>query len=195
VSEWRAGQLRKRQLNDLLKGIRQRRNRIGADWQKAEELIRWGQKGVVPQSQMHWIVDTRKMLVMSQFQDFARLSRQETMVMVRRFLKQAVIESAVAEQGGQVSRKRQEDIEREAERSLRRMPWGQLERRLFEQGGWVEKDRQERVMYVTLKPFKNRLLERACELLSEYLNQTQTVMRCQDGDYTLRYACRASPLP
>lgn len=195
VAEWRVGQRTKRQLNDLLKGIRRRRKRIEADWQKAEELIRWGQTGVVPQSQVQWVVDTRKMLVMSQFQDFARLARRETMALVRRFLKQAVIESTVAEQGGAVSIERQQAIEREAEKTLERMPWGQLETRLFEQGGWVHKDSRQRVMYVTLKPFKNRLLQRACELLCEHLNQHRPVMRCQDGEYTLRYACRASPPP
>lgn len=195
VAEWRAGQRTKRQLNDLLKGIRRRRKRIKADWQQAEELIRWGQTGVVPQSQIQWVVDTRKMLVMSQFQDFARLARRETMTLVRQFLKQAVIESAIAEQGGAVSIERQQTIEREAEGILERMPWGQLETRLFEQGGWVHKDSQQGVMYVTLKPFKNRLLQRACELLCEHLNQHQPLMRCQNGEYTLRYACRASPPP
>lgn len=195
VAEWRAGQRTKRQLNDLLQGIRRRRKRIEGDWQKAEELIAWGQTGRVPKNQVQWLVDTRKMLVMSQFQDFARLARQETMALVRRFLKQAVIESAVAEQGGVVSVERQQTIEREAEGMLARMPWGQLETRLFEQGGWVHQDRQHGVMYVTLKSFKNPLMQRACELLCEHLNQHRPVMRCQDGEYTLRYDCRASPPP
>jgi len=195
VAKWRAGQRTKRQLNDLLKGIRRRRKRIEGDWQATEALIAWGQTGRVPKSQVQWVVDTRKMLVMSQFQDFARLARRETMALVRRFLKQAVVESAITEHGGAVSSERQPDIEREVERTLARMPWGQLETRLFEQGGWVHKDRRQRALYVTLKPFKNRLLQRACELLCEHLNQHQPVMRCQDGEYTLCYACRASPLP
>lgn len=195
VAEWRAGQRTKRQRNDLLQGIRRRRRRIEADWRKAEELVRWGQTDVVPQSQVQWVVDTRKMLVMSQFQDFARLARRETMTLVRRFLKQAVIESATAEQGEVVSVERRAAIEREAETTLQRMPWGQLETRLFEQGGWVHKDSRQRVVYVTLKPPKNRLLQRACELLCEHLNRHQPVMRCQDGEYTLHYDCRASPPP
>jgi hypothetical protein len=195
VAEWRAGQRTKRQLNDLLKGIRRRRRRIAADWQQAENLIRWGQTGVVPPSQVQWVVDTRKMLLMSQFQDFARLARQETMTLLQRFLKQAVIESAIVEQDGAVSIERQQSIEREAERMLERMPWGQLETRLFEQGGWVHKDSQQGVIHVTVKPFKNRLLQRACELLCEHLNRRQSLMRCQDGEYTLHYACRASPPP
>ena len=123
------------------------------------------------------------------------LARWETMALVRRFLKQAVVESAIAEHSGIVSREHQQTIEREAEELLKRMPWGQLEMRLFEQGGWVHKDSQQRVMYVTLKPFRNPLLQRACELLCEHLNQHQPVVRCQDGECTLRYACRASPLP
>jgi hypothetical protein len=147
VAEWRAGQRTKRQLNDLLKGIRRRRKRIEVGWQKAEELIAWGRTGVVPQSQVQWVVDTRKMLVMSQFQDFARLARRETMALVRRFLQQAVVESAITEQGGVVSIERREAIERQAERTLQRMPWGQLETRLFEQGGWVHKDRQQRAIF------------------------------------------------
>jgi hypothetical protein len=195
VTEWRAGQRTKRQLHDLVQGIRRRRKQIEADWQTTEELIRWGQTGVVPKRQVQWVVDTRKMLVMSQFQDFARLARRDTMTLVRQFLKQAVVESALAEQGGAISLDQQQTIEREAEKTLARMPWGQLETRLFEQGGWVHQDRQHRVMYVTLKPFKNRLLQRACELLCEHLNQHPSVMRCQDGEYILCYACRASPPP
>ena len=193
VAEWRSGHRTKRQLNDLLKGIRRRRQRIEGEWQQAEELIAWGRTGRVPDSQVQWVVDTCKMLVMSQFQDFARLARRETMHLVRRFLKQAVVESAVAEHGGSVHLAQRQTIEREAEKTLERMPWGQLETRLFEQGGWVHKDRQRRVVAVTLKPFKNPLLQRACELLCDYLNQLQPVMHCQDGEYTLRYACRASP--
>lgn len=195
VAEWRAGQRTKRQLNDLLKGIRRRRRRIEADWQEAQELIRWGQAGVVPQSQVKWVVDTRKMQLMSQFQDFARLARRETMSLVRRFLQQAVVESAVTEQGGRLSLEHLSVIEREAEQKLQRMPWGQLETRLFEQGGWVHKDSHHKILYVTLKPFKNRLLQRACELMCDHLNQHCAAMRCQDGEYTLRYACQAHPPP
>ncbi|MBM4460254.1 MAG: hypothetical protein FJ011_21225 [Chloroflexi bacterium] len=51
VGRWRRGDLTKRALNDLLTGIRRRRQRIVADWRLAEELIRWGRTGIVPASQ------------------------------------------------------------------------------------------------------------------------------------------------
>jgi hypothetical protein len=193
VAEWRAGERTKRQLQDVLKGVRRRRERIRADWEEAEEMIRWGQTGVVPARQVQWVVDTRKMGVLSQFQDFARLARRETLGLVRQFLQQAVVESALAEAEGPVRSERCQAMEREAAERVERMPWGQLEKRLFEQGGWVFQDPQEGVMEVVLKPFSNPLLQRACELLCDHLNQRGAVMRCQEGEYPLRYACRASP--
>lgn len=195
VAEWRAGKRTKRQRNEELKGLRRRRKRIEADWQQAEEMIRWGQVGGVPKSQVQWVVDTRKMAILSQFQDFARLARREIRDRMRDYLQEAVVESAVAEQGGRVSPSRRQEIEAEAERQVDRLPWGQLETRWFDQGGWVHKDPQQRVLAVTLKAFPNPLWQRACELLCDHLNQRQAVMRCQDGDYTLRYDCRASPPP
>jgi hypothetical protein len=195
VAEWRAGPRTKRQLNDVLKGLRRRRERIAEDWQQAEEMIRWGQADVVPPRQVQWVVDTRKMALLSQFQDFARLARREVLAQMRRGLHQAVVESAVAEQGGTVSPPRRQEIEREAEGLVDRMPWGQLETRWFDQGGWVHKDPQQRVLEVTLKAFPHPLWQRACELLCDHLNQRHAVMRCQDGEYLLRYGCRASPPP
>jgi len=60
------------ELNDLLKGIRRRRERIGADQRETEELLRWASTGQVPDRQIRWVVDTRKMTVLSQLHDFAR---------------------------------------------------------------------------------------------------------------------------
>jgi len=195
VAEWRAGQRTKRPLNDMLKGLRRRRERIAADWQQAEEMIRWGQAGVVPESQVQWVVDTRKMAILSQFQDYARLARREILDRMRDCLHQAVVESAVREQGGTVSPPRRQEIEEEARGIVERMPWGQMETRWFDQGGWVHKDPQQRELLVTLKAFPNPLWQRAGELLCDHLNQLQAVMRCQDGEYLLRYGCRASPPP
>jgi hypothetical protein len=195
VKQWRAGRCTKRQLNDLLKGIRRRRQRIESDWEEAEALIRWGQTGVVPDREMRWVVDTRKMMLVNQLRDFARLGRKDTMALLRQFMKQALVESAVRERGGQASPKEWSLIEREAQRSVERVPWKQMETRLFDQGGWVHKDREQRGMAIILKPFGNPLMRRACELLCEHLNHLQPVMRCQDGNYALHYTMQANPPP
>jgi hypothetical protein len=195
VKQWQAGRCTKRQLNDLLKGIRRRRERIEADWEEAQALIRWGHTGVIPERELRWVVDTRKMMLVNQLRDFAQLGRKETMVLLRQYLKQAIVESAIAERGGQVRPQEQPLIEQEAQRALERVPWRQMEIRLFDQGGWVHKDLGQRVMVVILKPFGNPLMRRACELLCEHLNHLQPVMRCQDGDYALRYTMWANPPP
>jgi len=196
VNQWQAGQCAKRQLNDLLKGIRRRRQRIESDWEEAEALIRWGRTGVVPDREMRWVVDTRKMMLVNQLRDFARLAHKDTMSLVRQFLKQALVESSTTERGIQGSPREQSVIEQEAQRSLERVPWKQMETRLFDQGGWVYKDRERRVMAVTLKPFGNRLMRRACERLCKHLNHLQPVMRCRDGDYALHYTMmQANPPP
>ncbi|MEK6716676.1 MAG: hypothetical protein AABZ16_04215, partial [candidate division NC10 bacterium] len=140
VQEWRAGRCTKRQLNDLLKGIRRRRQRIESDWEEVEALIRWGHTEVVPDREMRWVVDTRKMMLVNQLRDFARLGRKDTMALLRQFLKQALVESSMAERGGQASPEELSLIEKEAQRSLERVPWKQMETRLFDQGGWVHKD-------------------------------------------------------
>ena len=195
VKQWQAGRCAKRQLNDLLKGIRRRRERIEADWEEAEVLIRWGRAGVVPDREVRWVVDTRKMVLVNQLRDFAQLARKDTMALLRRYLKQALVESSTAERGGQGSPQERSLIEQAAQRSVERVPWKQMETRLFDQGGWVHKDPEQRVMAVILKPFGNPLMRRACELLCEHLNHLQPVMRCQDGDYALRYTMWANPPP
>jgi hypothetical protein len=191
VADWQNGKMKKRQLNDLLKGIRRRRKAIKKNWQQTQELIRWGQTGIVPKRQLLWEVDTRKMSLMTQFQMFARLARKESMTLIRRFLKQAVIESAVASHDSTIDSSLKREIEKIAQKKVAGMPWGQLESRLFAQGGWVHKDEQQRVISVILKPIKNCLLQRALQLLCEHLNKRQPIMRCEDGQYTLSYSCQA----
>ena len=51
-------------------------------------------------------------------------------------------------------------------------------------------------MAVTLKPFGNPLIRRACKRLCEHLNHLQPVIRCRDGDYALHYTMmQANPPP
>lgn len=193
VAQWRAGELRKRPLNDLLKGIHRRRKRIQANWQEAEELIRWGRTGIVPQSQVRWVVDTRKMSLMAQFQDFIRQARRDTLAWLGECMEQVLVKGAIADRGGVVGEKEQQFIEGEVREAVRRMPWGQMSIRFFDQGGWVRKDSETRVMHVTLKSFGPRLVQQACERLCEHLNSLVPVMHCEDGDYTLHYACQPKP--
>ncbi|MFQ6016087.1 MAG: hypothetical protein ACE5NP_11690 [Anaerolineae bacterium] len=119
VVQWRAGELRKRQLNDLLKGVRRRRKRIEANWQETEELIRWGRTGIVPQSQVRWIVDTRKMSIMAQFQDFIRQARRDTLAQLGEYMEQVLVEGAIAERGGVVKEREHRFIEREVREVVR----------------------------------------------------------------------------
>ncbi|MBC8449332.1 MAG: hypothetical protein H8D78_16410 [Chloroflexi bacterium] len=191
--KWRAGELSKRQLNDLLKGIHRRRKRIKTDWQEVEELIRWGRTGIVPQSQVRWVVDTRKMNIMAQFQDFIRQARRDTLARLGECMEQALVEGAIADRGGAVDEKERQFIEREVHGAVRRMPWGQMSIRFLDQGGWVRKDPETRVMHVTLKSFGTRLVQQACERLCDHLNSLAPVMHCEDGDYTLYYACQPRP--
>ena len=193
VAQWRAGELRKRQLNDLLKGIHRRRKRIKADWQKEEDLIRWGWTGIVPHSQVRWVIDTRKMSLMAQFQDFIRQARRDTLARLGKCMEQVLVEGAVADRDGVVDEKEQQFIEQEVREAVRRMPWGQMSIRFFDQGGWVRKDPETQVMHVTLKSFGPRLMQQACERLCEHLNSLSPVMHCEDGDYILYYACQPRP--
>jgi len=188
VAQWRAGQLRKRQLNDLRKGIRRRREQIAADWQAAEELIAWGRTGRVPPSQLRWVVDTRKMTILAQFQDFIRQARRDTLAQWGQSMEQVLIARAVAERGEVMNERERQDRAQAAREAVQRLPWGQLSVRLFEQGGWVRKDTKARVLHVTLKPFGPRLVQQACARLCEHLNSLTPVMHCEDGDYTLHYA-------
>lgn len=193
VAQWRAGKLRKRQLNDLLKGVRRRRKRIEADWQEVEELIRWGRTRIVPESQIRWVVDTRKMTIMAQFQDFIRQARRDTLAQLGQCMEQILVEGAIADRGGVVEEREHQFIQREVREAVQSMPWGQLSVRLFDQGGWVRNDSETRVMHVTLKAFGPRLVQQACERLCDHLNSLSPVMHCEDGDYTLHYACRPRP--
>ena len=192
---WQAKQITKRSLNDQLVGIRRRRARIESDWQQAEDLIRWGQTDRVPLSQERWVVDTRKMQVMSQFQDYARLARQETMREFKRCWQAAVVERAIARAEMPVTAEQRQAMEREAADFAQRMSWGQVETRLFAQGGWVDKNAATLTVTVTLKSFDNPLMQRACELLCEHLNQSKAQLHCDDGNYQLCYKCLPAAPP
>ena len=78
-------------------------NTLGAEssvviQQQLQDLIQWAEAGVVPTSQVQWVVDTRKMLLMSQFHMFARLARQNTMALVRSYITQAYVENKAAKE-------------------------------------------------------------------------------------------------
>jgi hypothetical protein len=193
VARWRAGELTKRGLNDLRQGIRRRRQRIVADWQAAEALIRWGRTGIVPASQIRWVVDTRKMSVLGQFQTFSRQARRDTLAQLAQCMAKVLLERAVAARGGAVSPTERDQLAQEAQETVRRLPWGQVGTRFFAQGGWVAKDVTQRVLHVTLKPFGPLLLQQACERLCTHLNAYPPIMHCEDGDYTLHYACQPRP--
>ena len=70
-----------------------------------------------------------------------------------------------------------------------RLPWGQLTQRIFDQGGWVKRDPETHTMLVTLKPFDNAVIQAAMVRLCERWNQKATQMLCEDGVYTLQFAC------
>ncbi|HIE17291.1 MAG TPA: hypothetical protein EYP71_03750 [Dehalococcoidia bacterium] len=193
VARWQAGELRKRHLNDLLKGIRRRRKQIEADWKEAEGLICWGRTGIVPKSQIRWVVDTRKMTLLAQFLDFIRQARRDTLTQLRQCMEQALVEETVADRGGIVEKQELQFIQGEVQKAVKSLPWGQLSVRLFDQGGWIRKDAETRVMHVTLKSFGPRLVQKACERLCDHLNSLAAVMHCEDGDYTLHYACQPRP--
>jgi hypothetical protein len=82
-AQYQAKQIGKRPLNDLLKGIQRRGELIVADQRETEDLLRWAKTGQVPDSQVRWIVDTRKMTIVSQLHDFARLAQQDTIAALR----------------------------------------------------------------------------------------------------------------
>jgi len=75
-----------------------------------------------------------------------------------------------------------------------RLPWGQLTRRIFDQGGWIKRDPDTRIMWVTLKAFDNVVIQAAMERLCERWNQKAAQRPCEDGMYTLQFACQ-SPSP
>jgi len=193
VARWRAGEVTKRALNDLRLGIRRRRQRIVTDWRATEALIRWGRADVVPPSQVRWVVDTRKMSVLGQLQAFSRQARRATLAQLAQCMAEVLVARAVATRGGSVSPEVRSQLIQEAHDTVQRLPWGQVGTRFFAQGGWVAKASEQRVMHVTLKPFGPLLMQQACERLCTHLNAQAPIMHCQDGDYTLHYACQPRP--
>ena len=87
------------QLDDLRKGIRRRRKRMAATLRAVGELIQWGRTGIVPPSQVCCVVDTRKMSIVPQFQDFVRQDRRDTLARLRDCTEQVLVERAVANEG------------------------------------------------------------------------------------------------
>jgi hypothetical protein len=194
-AQHKAQQIGKRQLNDLLKGIQRRREQIVADQRETEDLLRWAKTGQVPDSQVRWMVDTRKMTIVSQLHDFARLAQQETVAEIKACVLEVLIERELAQQRQPVSLARQNDIREAMRQQMARLPWGQLTRRIFDQGGWVKRDPDTRIMLVTLKAFDNVVIQAAMERLCERWNQKAAQMPCEDGVYTLQFACQSPPSP
>jgi len=192
VTRWRQGELSKRALNDLRAGIHRRRKRIVAAWQEAEALIRWGRTDQAPPSQVRWVVDTRKLSILTQFQDWGRQARRDTVARLRQYMEEVLLAEALAARAVAPD-EREQALAKEVQAAVQRMPWGQLTTRFFAQGGWVHKDPERRIMQVTLKPFEARLVQQACERLCVHLNSLSTVMHCEDGDYVLQYACQPWP--
>jgi len=194
-AQQQAKQIGKRQLNDLLKGIQRRREQIVADQRETEDLLRWAKTGQVPDSQVRWKVDTRKMTIVSQLHDFARLAQQDTVTEIKTCVLEVLIERELAQQRPPVSPARQSDIREAMRQQVARLPWGQLTRRIFDQGGWVKRDPDTRIMLVTLKAFDNVVIQAAMERLCERWNQKAAQMPCEDGVYTLQFACQSPPSP
>ena len=193
VTQWRQEALSKRALNDLRTGIRRRRNRIPAAWREAEALIRWGRTGQVPPSQVRWVVDTRKLSLLTQFQDWGRQARRDTVAWLRQHMAEVLLAEALAARAETPEERERQALAQEVQAAVQRMPWGQLTARFFAQGGWVHQDPERRIMQVTLKPFEARLVQQACERLCVHLNSLSAVMHCEDGDYVLQYACQPWP--
>jgi hypothetical protein len=194
-AQYQAKQISKRQLNDLLKGIQRRREQIEADQRETEDLLRWAKTGQVPDRQVRWIVDTRKMTVLSQLHDFARQAQQDTMAEIKLCVLEVLVERELARQRQPVSPARQSAIQEAMRQQVARLPWGQLTRRIFDQGGWVKRDPETHIMVVTLKAFDNVVIQAAMERLCERWNQKAAQMPCEDGVYTLQFACQPPPAP
>ena len=107
----------------------------------------------------------------------------------------AVVERAIARAETPVTAEQRHAMEREAANFSQRMAWGQVETRLFAQGGWVDKNVATRTVTVTLKPFDNPLMQRACELLCEHLNQSGAKLHCDDENCQLCYICLPATPP
>jgi vacuolar-type H+-ATPase subunit H len=194
-AQHQAKQISKRQLNDLLKGIQRRREQIVADQRETEDLLRWAKTGRVPDSQVRWIVDTRKMTIVSQLHDFARLAQQDTVTEIKACVLEVLIERELARQRPPISPARQSDIHEAMRQQVARLPWGQLTRRIFDQGGWVKRNPETHIMWVTLKAFDNAVIQAAMERLCARWNQKAAQMPCEDGVYTLQFACQSPPSP
>ena len=193
-TQYRAQQIGKRPLNDLLKGIQRRHAQIVADQRETEDLLRWAKTGQVPDHQVRWIVDTRKMTIVSQLHDFARQAQQDTVVEIKACVLEVLVERELARQRPPVSLARQSAIREAMRQQVARLPWGQLTRRIFDQGGWVKRDPETHIMLVTLKAFDNGVIQAAMERLCERWNRKAAQMPCDDGVYTLQFACQ-SPSP
>jgi hypothetical protein len=192
---YRARDLTKRQLDDLMKGVERRRQRVEKERLGVESLIAWGKTAKVPQGQWRWDIDTRKMSIMAQLQDFTRLARGSVMELLRRCMKQVVVQTSVGERGGDVTAKQRQEIEAAAEAALAGMPWHQIETRVFAHGGWVQRDDEQKVLTVSLKTPPVPLLEPALRMVCDELNARQASWRCRGGPYRLHYTsgCAAPP--
>ena len=134
------------------------------------------------------------MTIVSQLHDFARLAQQDTVAEIKVCVLEVLVEQELARQRRPISPTRQDDIREAMRQQVARLPWGQLTRRIFDQGGWVKRDPDTRVMWVTLKAFDNVVIQAAMERLCERWNQKAAQMPCEDGVYTLQFACQ-SPSP
>ncbi len=195
-----AKQIGKRPRNDLLKGIQRRRAQIVADQREMEDLLRWAKTGQVPDHQVRWMVDTRKMTIVSQLHDFARQAQQDTITAIKACRLEVLVERELARQRPPVSPARQSAIREAMRQQVARLPWGQLTQRIFDQGGWVKCDPETHIMLVTLKAFDNEVIQatlaRLCVRWNHRgdLGQKAAQMPCDDGVYTLQFACQ-SPSP
>jgi hypothetical protein len=192
-AQCRAQQIGKRSLNDLLKGIQRRRAQIIADQHETDELLGWVKTGQVPDHQVRWMVDTRKMTIMSQLHDFARQAQADTITAVKECMVEVLVERELARQRSPVSPARQSTIRAAMQEQMARLPWGQLTQRIFDQGGWVKRDPETHIMLVTLKAFDNEVIQSTLVRLCERWNQKAARMPCDDGVYTLQFACQSPP--
>ena len=193
-AQYRAKQIGKRPLTDLLKGILRRRAQIVADQRETKDLLGWAKTGQVPDPQVRWMVDTRKMTIVSQLHDFARQAQADTIAAIKTCMLEANVERELARQRSPVSAARQGAIREAMCRHVARLPWAQMTRRIFDHGGWVKRDPGTHIMLVTLKAFDNEEIQAAMERLCVRWNQKAAQMPCDDGAYTLQFACQ-SPSP
>ncbi len=192
-AQYEAKQIGKRPLNDLLKGIQRRRAQIVADQRETEDLLRWAKTGQVPDHQVRWIVDTRKMTIVSQLHDFARQAQEDTLTAIKACMLEVLVERELARQRSPVSLARQRAIREAMRQQVARLPWGQLTQRIFDQGGWVKRDPETHIMLVTLKAFDNEVIQATMARLCERWNKKAAPMPCDDGVYTLQFACQSPP--